>query len=103
MNSQAPSDTAAAGTPDPQTCPQAFMSCLYVNFCLESKSRNDAKPQSGFYATQHSPRLIVVRWELVQELLDAVLLAHRVDVRNLVLGQRREVEVDLQREERRND
>ena len=35
----------------------------------------------------------------MQELLDAVLLAHRVDVRNLVLGQRREVEVDLQRNE----
>ena len=50
----------------------------------------------------HSPRLIVVRRELVQELLDAVLLAHRVDVRNLVLGQRREVEVDLQRNEMMN-
>ena len=45
-----------------------------------------------------------MRRELVQELLDAVLLAHRVDVGNLVLGQRREVEVDLQREmERTND
>lgn len=46
------------------------------------------------------PRLIVVRRELVQELLDAVLLAHRVDVRHLVLGQRREVEVDLQRNDK---
>ena len=50
------------------------------------------------------PRLIVVRGELLQELLDAVLLAHRVDVGNLGVGQRREVEVDLQREmERTND
>ena len=51
----------------------------------------------------HSPRLIVVRRELVQELLDAVLLAHRVDIRNLGVGQCGEVEVDLQREERWND
>ena len=43
------------------------------------------------------PRLIVVRRQLLQELLDAVLLAHRVDVGHFVLGQRREVEVDLQR------
>ena len=50
------------------------------------------------------PRLIVVRRQLLQELLDAVLLAHRVDVGNLGVGQRREVEVDLQREmERTND
>ena len=46
------------------------------------------------------PRLIVVRRELVQELLDAVLLAHRVDVGNLGVGQRREVEVDLQRNDK---
>ena len=45
-----------------------------------------------------SPRLVVVWRQLLQELLDAVLLAHRVDVGNLGVGQRREVEVDLQRE-----
>ena len=48
-------------------------------------------------AEEFSPGLIVVRRELVEELLDAVLLPHRVDVRHFVLGQRREVEVDLQK------
>ena len=33
--------------------------------------------------------------QLVQQLLDAVLLAHRVDVGHLVIRQRGEVEVDL--------
>ena len=33
--------------------------------------------------------------QLVQQLLDAVLLAHGVDVGNLVVRQRGEVEVDL--------
>ena len=46
-----------------------------ADFCLESQSHNHTKPQSGLFATP-SPRLIVVRWELVQELLDAVLLPH---------------------------
>ncbi len=51
-----------------------------------------------------SPGLIVVWRQLVQELLDAMLLPNRVDVRDLVFGQRREVEVDLQRgEERRRE
>ena len=44
-----------------------------------------------------SPRLVVVRRQLLKELLDAVLLAHGVDVGHLGVGQRREVEVDLQR------
>ena len=44
-----------------------------------------------------SPGLIVVRRELVEELLDAVLLPHRVDVRHFGVGQRREVEVHLQK------
>ena len=35
----------------------------------------------------------------MQELLDAVLLAHGVDVGDLGVGQRREVEVDLQKRE----
>ena len=39
----------------------------------------------------------------MEELLDAVLLPHRVDVRHFVLGQRREVEVDLQKSEMIND
>ena len=33
----------------------------------------------------------------MEELLDAVLLPHRVDVRHFGVGQRREVEVDLQK------
>ena len=44
-----------------------------------------------------------MRRELVEELLDAVLLPHRVDVRHFVLGQRREVEVDLQKSDDGDD
>ena len=39
----------------------------------------------------------------MEELLDAVLLPHRVDVRHFVLGQRREVEVDLQKSDDGDD
>ena len=39
----------------------------------------------------------------MEELLDAVLLPHRVDVRHFGVGQRREVEVDLQKSEMIND
>ena len=59
-------------------------------------------PHNRFFANC-SPGLIVVRRELVEELLDAVLLPHRVDVRHFVHGQRREVEVHLQKGEMIND
>ena len=39
----------------------------------------------------------------MEELLDAVLLPHRVDVRHLGVGQRREVEVDLQKSDDGDD
>ena len=41
------------------------------------------------------PDFIVMGRQLVQQLLDAVLLAHGVDVGHLVVRQRGEVEVDL--------
>ena len=39
----------------------------------------------------------------MEELLDAVLLPHRVDVRHFGVGQRREVEVDLQKSDDGDD
>ena len=44
---------------------------------------------------RNSPDFVVVRWELVEELLDAILLSHRIDIGNLVVRQGGEVEVDL--------
>ena len=41
------------------------------------------------------PDFIVMGRQLVQQLLDAVLLAYGVDVGHLVIRQRGEVEVDL--------
>lgn len=41
------------------------------------------------------PHLIVMRRQLVKELFDAVFLPDGVHVRHLVLGQRREIQVDL--------
>ncbi len=47
-----------------------------------------------------SPGLIVMRWQLLQQVFDAMLLAHRVDVGDLVVGQIGEVEVDLEEGEK---
>ena len=43
-------------------------------------------------------RLVVVRGQLLEELLDAVLLARRVDVGDLVVGEGGEVEMNLKDE-----
>ena len=41
------------------------------------------------------PHFIVMRRELVEELLDPIFLPHRVNVGDLVIRQGREVEVNL--------
>ena len=45
---------------------------------------------------RYIPDFIVMGRELVQELLDPILLTHRVHVGDLLLGDRGEVEVHLQ-------
>ena len=44
------------------------------------------------------PDFIIVGWELLQQLLDTIFLSHWVDVGDLVIGQGREVKVNLHRE-----
>jgi hypothetical protein len=44
--------------------------------------------------------LVVMGWQLLQQLTHAVPLPYRVDIRNLVLWQRREVHMHLQQQQR---
>ena len=44
---------------------------------------------------RYTPGLVVMRRQLLEQLLDPVLLAHGVDVRDFVVGDLGEVQVDL--------
>ena len=55
--------------------------------------------KSKFSSVFFLPDFIVMRWQLIQELLDPMLLPNRVHVGHLVLRQRGEVQMDLEEKE----
>lgn len=73
-----------------------------VHLCCRHRGRNKRTRWDEFsdtfiykHCTQKRSHLIIVWWQLIQELLDSELLSWTVDVGDLILRQTREIQLDL--------